>query len=210
MGTKILKIGLLITATQFLFANSCKKEGNTKPCQYSNYSFDVTSVFSPQEEVYNVGDTIYLTSTFPKNLLNATSNQLVDYSNSVGIGGTVSFIQMDTITHNSLDAYNRFELFLLKGTYTQIQNVPNNGINSNYLETSIYEFKVGITLKQKGLYFFNSANLGSQGLKNQNCTNAGFNMTVTNSNKHFNLFQYALNYYPDALLEKSIYCFRVH
>lgn len=208
MGTNNLKIVLLITATQFLFAISCKKN-TSRPCRDAQYSFNVTSEFSPQREIYNVGDTIFLNSSFPKSLLNLISNQQVDYSNSVSIGGNITFGYMDTILQSGVDSYSKFEVVSKIGSYSQITNTPNKGINTFYLENSSYELKLGIICKQKGLFVIGVTDLGSQGLRGQNCTNAGFNMTVINTNKHFNLFQYALNYYPDAMLQKSIYCFRV-
>ena len=211
MGTKILKIGLLITATQFLFANSCKKNNSgSVPCtQVTPYSFDVTSTFSPQKEIYNIGDTIYLESNFQKNLLNLISNQQVDYSNSLSVGGTIGFGLMDTIQHSTIAAYSKFQVVPKIGTFTQIINVPENGVSTSYLESTSYQFKIGIIVKQKGLFVLGVNDLASQGIIGQNCTNANFNMTVSNSNKHFNLFQYALGYPPDVLMQKSIYCFRV-
>ncbi len=68
---------------------------------------------------------------------------------------------------------------------------------------------MGIRLLSKGLFYIGVTDLVSSGLVGKNCTNAGFNMTVTNSNKNLNLFQYALGYVPDALLQKSIFCYRV-
>ena len=206
---QILKIGLLITATQFLFANSCKKEGGTKPCIISDYEFSVTSEFSPQKEVYNIGDTIYFNSTFPKNLFNTISQKQVDYSNSVGIGGGIAFGYMDTVLQTGVDSYSKFQVIQKVGTFTQITTVPEKGISSLYSETSNYSFKIGIICKQKGLFALGVSDLGSNGLNGQNCTNATFDMTVTNSNKNINLFQYALGYLPDALAQKTIYCFRV-
>ena len=72
-----------------------------------------------------------------------------------------------------------------------------------------YELKASVKLLSKGLFYFVVTDLGSQGIRGQNCTNAGFNMTVTNTNKNLHLFQNALGYSPDAILAKSIYCFRV-
>ena len=208
---QILKIGLLITATQFLFANSCKKEGSTKPCINSDYEFSVTSEFSPQREVYNIGDTIYFNSTFPKNLLNTISQKQVDYINSVGIRGGISFSIMDTSLQQIKCAFSKFEMITFIGSFLLNNGIlAEESIGINFIEnTTNYQFKIGIKLKEKGLYQFGAFNLGSQGLKNQNCTNATFDMKVTNSNKNINLFQYALGYMPDALLQKSIYCFRV-
>jgi hypothetical protein len=59
------------------------------------------------------------------------------------------------------------------------------------------------------LFYTGVTNLGSNGIRGQDCTNAGFGMTVINSNKNLHLFQNAMGYAPDALLSKNIYCFRV-
>ena len=209
MGTNFLKLVLLITATPILFGSSCNKDGS-KPCQNAPYGFDVTSEFSPQKEIYNIGDTIFLTSTFPKTLTNLISNQQVDYSNSLGISGNFNMIKMDTVNKVAIEARNNFELINLIGTTTPISNSPNLGVNIFYVEeTNNYNAKVGVILKSKGLFYIGVTDLSSQGLRGQNCTNAGFNMTVTNSNKNLNLFQYALGYSPDAMLARYIYCFRV-
>ena len=210
MGTNILRIGLLITATQFMLSTSCNKDGS-KPCaNYTPYGFNVTSEFNPQREIYNVGDTIFLNSLFPKTLLDNISNQNIDYSNSINISGNFNTIYMDTITHAIQESFNRFSVSVLKGQQSPITNSPNLGINIFYFENpSNYQFQMSIKLLAKGLFYIGVTNLSSQGLVGKNCTNAGFNMTVTNSNKNINLFQYALGYTPDALLQKSIYCFRV-
>ena len=204
-----LKKASLITAMPFFIAVSCNKS-DTKPCyNYTPYSFSVTSEWSPQREAYSIGDTIFLTSSFPKTLLDNISNQNIDYSNSTGIGGNIIFGRMDTVSHSGYDASSHFEVIPIIGNITPISANPEKGINSNYSESASYTFKMGIKLKQKGLYVMGVTDMACKGLTGKNCTNAGFNMTVTNSNKNINLFQYALGYTPDALLLKSIYCFRV-
>ena len=210
MGINILKIGLLITATQFFLASGCNKN-DTKPCaMVTPFSFNVTSEFSPQREVYNVGDTIFLNSTFTKNFTNLISNQQVDYSNSVGIGGNFNLLHMDTVNRQIKDGLNNFLLITINGMLSANPNVINLGkVVTFYESNSNYSIKIGIKLLQKGLFYFVLTDLYSNGLIGKNCTNAGFNMTVTNSNKNLNLFQYALGYAPDALLQKSIFCFRV-
>lgn len=209
MGTNYLKLVLLITATPILFGSSCNKDGS-KPCRNAPYSFDVTSEFSPQKEIYNVGDTIFLTSNFPKTLTNLISNQQVDYSNSLGIGGNFNMIKMDTVNKVGIEGRNNFEIINLIGTTTPISNSPNLGVNIFYVEqTNNYNAKFGVIPKSKGLFYIGVTDLSSQGIRGQDCTNAGFNMTVTNSNKNLNLFQYALGYPADNMLAKNIYCFRV-
>lgn len=208
--TKNLNKGLLITATLFTLASSCGKDNGSKPCRGGRYSFVATSEFSPQREVYNVGDTIFFTSSFPKILYDYVSIQNVDYSNSLGVGGNFNAIIMDTINHRINEGFNNFEIINFIGTSSPISNSPNLGVNILYQENqSHYSIKLGVKLKSKGLFYLVSTDLGSQGITGKDCTNAGFDMTVTNTNKHINLFQYALNYTPDAMLQKSIYCFRV-
>ena len=210
MATNILKIGLLITATQLLLSGSCNRDGS-KPCTLlTPYSFSVTSEFSPQKEVYNLGDTIYLTSTFPKNLTNSITSQQVDYNNSLGISGNFNTISLDTVKHTINEGLNNFFIFSIKGSNSPIANSPNLGVNILYIEnTSSYEIKLGLKILKKGIFYIGITDLSSQGIKGQDCTNAGFSMTVTNTNKNLNLFQYALGYPADAMLAKNIYCFRV-
>ncbi len=200
---------LPILAIPFFFGTKCNKDGS-KPCRNAPYSFDVSCVFTPQKEVYNVGDTIFLTSTFPKLLTTQISSQQVDYSNSLGIGGSVTFGLLDTILKAGIDSYSKFKVSTTIGSFSQITNTPNKGIVTNYLETSSeYKIILGIKLLEKGLFVIGISNLNSNGLRGQDCTNAGFNMTVTNSNKNLNLFQYALGYPADNMLAKNIFCFRV-
>lgn len=209
MGTKFLQIVLLITATQFLFGSSCNKDG-TKPCRDARYSFNVTSEFYPQKEIYNVGDTIFLNSIIPKNLIDLISNQQIDYSNSLGISGNFNTLKMDTINKLAIEGLNNFKVVNLTGSSTVISNSPNLGINIFFSESAnAYNAKFGLKLESKGLFYIGVTDLSSQGLRGQDCTNAGFNMTVTNSNKNLHLFQYALGYAPDAMLAKNIFCFRV-
>jgi hypothetical protein len=206
----IFKTGLLITAVQFLLSSSCNKDDTTKPCvRVSPYSFAVTSEFTPQRAICNVGDTIFLISTFPKTLTNLINNQLVDYSNSVAIGGTISFIYMDSVQKVVTDSYSKFKTIPLEGATLPITNVPEKGVNSHYAENVEYRFKIGIIPLQKGIYLIGVNNLTSAGLRGKDCTDAGFSMTVSNTDKHFDLFQYALGYAADGLLMKNAYCFRV-
>lgn len=192
----------------FFIAATCNKK-DTTPCMRSVYSFAVTAEWSPQREVYNIGDTIFINSSFSKILLNNITNQNVDYSNSTGISGNITFGWMDSVSHLVNNSFSHFEAIPIIGSVTPISANPEKGVNANYTESALYNLKVGIKLKQKGLYVIGVTDLACKGLTGQDCTNAGFNMTVTNSNKNLNLFQYALGYAPDALLQKSIYCFRV-
>jgi hypothetical protein len=210
---KFLTLGLLTTATLITLASSCGKDKNgSKPCRGGRYSFLATSEFTPQRQTYSVGDTIFLNSTIPKTLFDNISSQNVDYSQSLGVGGNISTSQLDTISNQVKYGLDKFTIFDIIGTTSQLQNqnILNSGKNIKFFESAtFYEFKIGFILKEKGLYMLGVTDLGSQGIAGKDCTNAGFGMTVVNTNKNLQLFQYALGYPADALLAKSIYCFRV-
>lgn len=204
-----LKRVLPILVIPFFFYAKCNKDGS-KPCNNAPYSFQVTSEFSPQREIYTVGDTIYLTSIFPKKLQNVITNQDINYSNSLGIGGNFNFTKLDSINKTVTDALSDFSVNVTKGQIAFINNPSNLKLSITFLENSDnYELKASVKLLSKGVFYFVVTDLGSQGIRGQNCTNAGFNMTVINANKNLHLFQNALGYSPDAILAKNIYCFRV-
>lgn len=206
----ILKIGLLITVAQFLLASGCKKNGTT-PCIFGGCSFAVTSEWSPQKEIYNIGDTLFLTSIFPKTLTDQINPAIVvDYSNSVGIGEDVGIALLDTITHQPIPARDSFLTISVIGNFLERDFNKNQGINTMYAETAQnYQFIGGHICRKKGIYGISVSNLKSVGARGINCTNAGFSMSVTNSNKHINLYQFALNSNPDAYGLQRMYCFRV-
>lgn len=54
--------------------------------------------------------------------------------------------------------------------------------------SSTYQFKGAIVCKKKGIYGFSVSSLESRGLRGKNCTKAGFNMFVTNTDKHLFLY----------------------
>lgn len=59
MGTNYLKLVLLVISILFLFGSSFNKDGS-KPCTgVTPYSFNVTSEFNPQKEIYHIGDTLF-------------------------------------------------------------------------------------------------------------------------------------------------------
>ena len=151
MGTKSLKIGLLITATLFILGSGCGKDNGSKLCRGGRYSFSATSEFSPQREVYNIGDTIFLTSTIPKILYDNVSLQNVNYSNSTGIGGDVGIALPDLLIAQNKPAKDSFEFISIRGMFVPRPINQNQGINIQYIGTTDYNFKGGIICKKKGV-----------------------------------------------------------
>ncbi|MEJ7822823.1 MAG: hypothetical protein WKF85_10905 [Chitinophagaceae bacterium] len=209
MVIKFIRFGLLITTIQFILGASCNKD-NSRPCR-NGYSFDATSIWNPEKQTYTVGDTIILSSEISKTLNDLVNPSLViNYSNTIAIGGGIGIGYLDTITRTALPGRNYFDLVTVIGSLTESSVAPDQGPAFIYKETlDKYELKVGLICKQKGIYGLSVSNLKSPGIRGKNCTNADFSMTVTNPDKHISLYQYALGFLPDADGMKRIYCFRV-
>lgn len=211
MGTNFLKTGLLIILTPFLLSSGCHKNAAT-PCANDGYSFAATAVFTPEKELYSVGDTIFLNSEFSKTLTDLINPSMtVNYSNSTAIVGDIRIYYLDTITRQPIPAKDSFLFVPIIGTFTERTNNPSAGINFKFIETpQSYQFKGGIVCQKKGIYGFGVSNLKSTGLVGKDCTNADFDMSVSNSNKHLHFHQYALGADPnDPGLQKTGYDFRV-
>ncbi len=209
MVIKVIRIGLLITTAHFILGSSCTKN-NSRPCR-TGYSFNATSIWNPETETYTVGDTIILSSEISKTLNDSINPSLViNYSNAIAIGGGIGIGYLDTITRTAFPGRQYFDLVTVIGSLGETSVAPDQGPAFIYKETfDKYELKVGLICKQKGIYGFSVSDLKSPGIRGKNCTNAGFNMTVTNSDKHILLYQYALGFLPDADGLKRIYSFRV-
>lgn len=211
MGTNILRIGLLITAAQFLLSAKCNKDKTGCLSTNSVFNFSTTAQWNPQQEVYNIGDTVYLNSIIPKMITDNISNTLIDYSNSTGIGSDISINYLDTITRQAIPAKDSFRFISLIGNFVERTINKNQGINFLYSETPTnYQFRGAVVCLKKGIYGFSVDNCISDGLRGKNCTKASFNMTISNSDKHLHLHQYALGVNPnDPFLQQHGYDFRV-
>lgn len=213
MGIKILRIFLVsIMLLLLLQGSQCNKKGST-PCVFGSYSFSVTSEWSPQQEIYKVGDTIFLSSTFPKSLNDQIDTSLViNYSNSTGVVGDLGIFYLDSLTHKPVPAKDSFSFFSNIGKFVERPfNQRNGGINIFYRETAdSYSFNGQIICNSKGIYTFTISDLFSRGINGRNCTKAGFIMHLLNSERNLHLHEYTLNISAnEPSLQKNVYDFRV-
>lgn len=189
---------------------TCHKD-YTNPCPINGYSFAVTSEWSPQREVYSIGDTLLINSSFSKNLTDLIGNLNVDYSNANSVGGSLFIYELDSVQHIVLDAIPKFSFIQMVGVASANPNQINRNKRITYSETAnSYNFKMGVVAKNKGLYAIYLVDLRNSGIVGKDCTSAYFANTLTNTNKHINLFQNAMNMPPANQYEiDRIYCFRV-
>lgn len=209
MAINLIKAVLLITAVQFILGASCNKD-NPRQCSNS-YVFQATSEWSPQQETYVTGDTLYLTSTIPKMLTDQINTSIVvDYSNSVGIGGDLSIIFLDSIARLARPGKDSFAFVSVVGTFIERNINREFGINILYVENATnYQFKGAIICKKKGMYGIGVQNLKSIGLRGKNCSNANFEMTVINTQKNLSIWENALNITIDNDGKRKGFAFRV-
>ena len=155
MKNRLLLIFVCFFSLPFFIGSTCNKN-DTRPCINGGYSFAVTSEWSPQKEVYNVGDTLLLASNFIKTLNDLINpSTIINYSNSTGIGGSYAFYELDTINHQVKGAVSKFDFIPIYGSIQNGIIVPNEQKNISYIELSNnYSFGLKIILRTKGIFVF--------------------------------------------------------
>ncbi len=203
---------LLITITILNIGAKCNKD-KTIPCPNlkTAYNFHVSSQLTPETEIYSVGDTIYLTSMFPKKLIDPINPSIIiNYANSAVYGGKIGLVYLDSITHQFIPAIDSFKFVDIEGRFLESANLQNRTKNIVFIELSDkYKFVGGVICTKRGVYEINVDNLYSPGIKGTKCTSASFSMEVSNGNKNINLFQAATGLMPTLGRQKIMYCFRV-
>ncbi len=166
--------------------------GCPKPCIESNYSFAVNSQMVPDLDSIQVGDTIFLVSSFPSKLTDLANGRVVDYSNSTGIGSTLGIVKLINGTYPGLDAVSEFNYLSEIGMIYNDSNIPspNKFQQLRYQEDNgSYNLKIGIVPKQKGIYYLGIGDGLSNGrTKSKNCENGSFKIVLLNTDQHLNFF----------------------
>lgn len=208
--TKILGKMFSLLPLLTLINLSCNK-GQIRPCISGvAFSFSSTAIFSPEQSVFSVGDTIFLTSEIPKMLQdNINSANTIDYSGSAGISGNLLTAKFDTVRREVLDSYSSFTINALLGSSIPIIDKPNKGVSFFYQENTLYQLKLGIVLKERGIFILGLSDCLSAGLPGKRCSSAAFSMKVTNAEKNFGFYEYALGRPADSFAQDRGFCFRV-
>jgi hypothetical protein len=208
MDSKKYHHWLLLFLCPFFIHFSCNKN-ETKPCRQVQYVFTVESNCLPSDSTYSIGDTLIVQSSFSKNLLDVEGS-LVNYSNSTGVGGNIFINELDSVREEVKNAVGSFSIFSINGSHT-LSNAGNaNFINTLYLESiDSFKLKIGFIPQKKGLFAFFLSDLGSTGIRGKNCTNASFVNTISNTNRHINYFEFAIDYTPRLYENQRYFCFRV-
>ncbi|GAB4093482.1 hypothetical protein [Flaviaesturariibacter terrae] len=161
-------------------------------------------------ETYQVGDTILLISSIPKVQRDRSGGgEMIDYSGSFALGSNIFLRRLDSVSRRDSGGRYDFTIAPLVGRMTELDFERENGINVYYSEQAAYELKIAFVPIRAGSYLLSFPDPVSRSLGNRNCTNAAFEMTITNPDKHFNVYQMALGRAFDMREARYVYCFRV-
>lgn len=173
--------------------------GCPKPCIEANYSFVVHAHITHDIDSINMGDTIYLISSFPTTLIDQNTHAKVEYSGATNIGTTLGVLQLSTKDSLGKDAVFDFNYFSLNGRVYNDRNISSpDGVQQLIYEevNGNYELKIGLIPKTKGTYVFVIGNGISTGRNNsRSCEKANFNITFENTKQHIYLLY---NWNPNA------------
>ena len=94
-------------------------------CPDAVYQFGVTAEFTTEKDSIQLGDTLYLSSSFPTKLTDMNSGKEVDYSRAVKIGTTVFIDELPSDKSGLVSAVNRFLYVSRKGRIYNDATIPS-------------------------------------------------------------------------------------
>ena len=183
--------------------STCKKNGS---CTESRYSFEIGVKATPNSDSLLINDTIWLVLDEPVNLLDKTTNTVVDYSNSANLGSAIGFQKaIFAPTLNFIPAVEKFVFRNIEGIET---NNSNPSLLKEYLFTENngrYKFKLGVVAKDTGIFRFVFSNAANVYRKNNSCTKAFFEINFKETNQH----RYLIPGFGGSTVKGGDYYFKV-
>lgn len=156
------------------------------------YNFSIEAHFTPEQDSIQVGDTLYLVSEFPKQLIPHGSQDVVDYADA-NISGSLTVFELVPNQRFATDAVFSFDYISLAGQIYNSREVPNpNGIQQfNYQELEDkYQVKFAFIPKKKGVYGMGILSTASPIRSgSESCDGASFRTTVSNSDINLNYLE---------------------
>ncbi|MEP7229636.1 MAG: hypothetical protein ABI691_05260 [Ginsengibacter sp.] len=208
MATKRVLLVICSLIGLFLIFFGCRK-----PCTKNHYDFNGTSVFSPEKDGINIGDTIWFNSIISIKNLDTKSNQIIDYSGASNVSTQINFNTANS-TDPTIGSIDSFKFIKGKGEISINTNFPQASMAVTYVEEKDnYLLSFGIIAIKKGVYVITEVDLENSYKK---CSDAYVTITLNNINKH----QHYLDstYYPNSpygntiplIVQTHSYCFKVY
>lgn len=206
---KIYSKAALVGAALLLTLTGCPSV-----CTETTYSFAVTATFSPQKDSIQVGDTLFLTSTFPNKLTDRLSGKEINYANATNLGTSIFVDLLPGDKSALVDAVSSFDYVSKKGRIYTDPTVPSptrvSQLQYQQIATN-YELSIGFIARKKGVYCLTVSNGFSVGRINTDCDKASFDIELANTDQHLQYLSRYLNTstVPDYNARGS-YCFKVY
>lgn len=205
---KDIVVGIILACIVLL------NSGCPKSCIEANYAFLVNAQVSPDRDSINVGDTIYITSSFPAKLIDQGTGAEINYTGAKKIGSTLGVGKLKMGSAIPVDAVFDFSYIAIKGNVYNDRGIasPDAVQQLTYQDSNnTYELKVGLIAKVKGTYALgigNGLSVGRSGVKN--CEKAAFDISLNKTSQHFNIYQsFSQNHQSNDYERKHAYYFVV-
>lgn len=189
--------------------------GCPKPCVEANYSFKEQLQLSPDSDSMKVGDTLYITASFPNNLIDQRSGSVINYSNASNIESTLRIVQLVTGDSISRGAVADFKYSSTIGMIYNATNIPSPDAVNQLKYQQIgndYQIKVGLIPIHTGIFALgigSGLSIGRNGSKE--CEKASFIFSISNTSQHVYYYQ---QWNPNIFLSTEdisrLYCFKVY
>jgi hypothetical protein len=183
MDIKFIKALCFVSIIAFATIQSTCKKGN--PCTEVKQSFEIGVKAIPNYDSVKINDTLWTVIDEPVNLLDITSNSVVDFSGAVNLGTNIGF-QKATFSPslNFIPSVSKFNFILVDGVET---NNPDPTLFREYLFSEIgnrYKFKLGVVPKDTGIFRFVFGNASNVYRRTNGCTNAFFEINFKETSQH--------------------------
>lgn len=185
-------------------------------CGDNLYAFRVKMTVRPEQEVYRLGDTLWIEADNPNVFHDDQTGQSVSLAgHSLGVSIKMVLFKADSTYPD--DAAHHFDVVVRHGKQVSggrlEERAPNYGKHFEFVETGDrFLFNVGVICRQAGIYCFytsNSSNILISG--GRTCDRASIAMPIVNEEKNLHFLQDL--YYKGAPIYEGDrtngYCFQV-
>lgn len=167
----------------------------------------------PDYKEVQTGDTLWMYLRSPKRFIDAISGQEIDFSNAANLGVDITFYQFAEDSNGAKylnPAVKYFNYHLVKGRFLPDDRGSSYNLDYNFQESdSTYEFQLGIVPKSKGEFLISPYDVSNVYRKNARCPRAAFQITLTHTNQHLDIYNDFRPGFELAYEKRLYYCFKV-
>ena len=183
-------------------------------CPDAAYQFAITVALTPDVDSVRVGDTLRVRASFPSQLRDLRSGQMVDYSNATLISSTLFIDNITAGTFINAGGVKDFAFVNKVGNVYTDQNLTSQDRVKQVDYKAVgnrYELDAAIIPVKKGIYSIAFSNGGSKSRQgSKTCEQAEFEVSVLSSKRNYAYLQAA--YGRPATRRDSLqnYCVKVY